>query len=108
MVRSSFFIISAFLYTVKFFSFWDSPSVGLTAVYPPFIDSLTVPFVSPIIFSSLGVRSLGLKSDTNAQAVANTLRKEVLRMRITFHIGRYTFTIIVKKRTTKTAAHSGK
>ena len=29
-------------------------------------------------------------------------------MRITFHIGRYTITIIVKDRKSNTAAHSGK
>ena len=45
---------------------------------------------------------------TNAQAVAPSLRKEVVRMRITFHIGRFTVTIILRRTHTKNSRHSDK
>jgi hypothetical protein len=36
--------------------------------------------------------------NTNAQAVARTpSEKEVVRMRITFHIGKYTVTIVISE-----------
>ena len=50
----------------------------------------------------------GVGADTNAQAVGHHLRKEVSLMRITFHIGKYTITIIVKKRKEQASRHSAK
>ena len=45
---------------------------------------------------------------TNAQAVAPSSEKGVMRMRITFHIGTFTVSIIVKRTHKKNNRHSDK
>ena len=49
----------------------------------------------------------GRRVDTNARRLLRILRKEVRTMRITFHIGKYTVTIIVYERK-KSSRHSAK